>query len=158
MAFNWVLVAYAVIKKLDHETWTCGGRAERGGILIGNYRGPHFEVTAFSEAGVGDLSEQFRFIKQDPKHQDMASRAWRASGGKDTYIGEWHTHPFGEPEPSTIDKNTWREVTKRAGMPMVFAIVSPLGWQLYKTRHRFAWTSIGRLMEAEKGRTGIVFK
>jgi integrative and conjugative element protein (TIGR02256 family) len=140
------------------ERGLCNGRAEGGGILIGSYRGPHIEVTKFTTPAAKDIRQSYRFIKQDPKHQRAATRAWQSSRGKDTYIGEWHTHPLGEPRPSLIDKASWREVAGDTGKPMIFAIIAPQNWQLFRCQRRLMWTSIRPLVEVERGKSGLVFR
>jgi integrative and conjugative element protein (TIGR02256 family) len=157
VAGNLVLVTYTVIAKFEDELGVCKGRAERGGILIGCYRGPHIEVTGFTTPGPKDIRHAYRFTKQDPRHQRAADRAWRSSGGRDTHVGEWHTHPLGEPNPSFIDKTTWREVAGDARRTMIFAIVAPEGWRLFRCQRRFMWTAVRRLTLLERGASGLVF-
>ena len=84
----------------------CRGQAEQGGILIGAYRGEGLEVVDLTEAAPADERALTRFVRQDPAHQAAATAAWEASGGQVTMVGEWHTHPFGEPSPSRTDLGT----------------------------------------------------
>ena len=158
MRNSWVLVAYPVITMFEQEQATCRGQAERGGILIGSYRGPHMEITDFTKPGRKDIREAYRFTKQDPRHQRAATRAWVTSGGKDTYVGEWHTHPRGGPEPSTIDTASWRDLAAITKRMMIFVIIAPDGWVLFRTQKRFFWTPSQQLAKVEQGQSGVVFR
>jgi integrative and conjugative element protein (TIGR02256 family) len=155
---GWVLVAYPVIAMFEREMKQCRARAEAGGILIGCYRGPHIEITDFTKPADKDIRQPYLFVKQDPKHQQAATLAWRTSGGKDTYIGEWHTHPHGEPSPSTIDTRSWREVVGRAKKSMIFVIIAPGRWSLFACRRQFIWHSVRPMVPVEHGQSGIVFR
>ncbi len=158
MAEHWVLIAYRVIAMFEREMKHCRGRAEAGGILVGCYRGPHIEITGFTMPAAEDIRHLYWFVKQDPRHQQAATEAWRASDGKDTYLGEWHTHPHGEPSPSTIDTRTWREVVNRTKKPMIFVIITPGRWRLFACQPRFFSRSVQAMLPVEQGRSGIVFK
>src|SRR5581483_12455257 len=87
---KWVLLSYRVVAMFDNEQAKCQNQSECGGILVGAYRGPYLEVSNFTEPGPKDLRQPYTFVKQDPSHQRSATKAWKRSGGKDTYVGEWH--------------------------------------------------------------------
>jgi integrative and conjugative element protein (TIGR02256 family) len=42
------------------------------------------------------------------------------------YIGEWHTHPENDPQPSTLDLDEWCKICSRREDPMVFLIQGTL--------------------------------
>lgn len=158
MRDSWVLVAYPVISMFEDEQAKCRAQMESGGILIGCYRGPHIEVTGFTKPATKDLRQAYRFIKQDPKHQRVATRAWLQSGGKDTYVGEWHSHPIGRPQASAIDLSTWRDLMAVTRRVMIFVIVSPAGWALFRGEKRFARLPFHQLVKLEQGQSGLVFR
>jgi integrative and conjugative element protein (TIGR02256 family) len=155
---SWVLIAYPVIAMFEQEQARCAAKVEAGGILIGSYRGPHVEITDFTRPAKSDIRQPYCFVKQDPKHQRAATRAWVTSGGKDTYVGEWHTHPVGDPKPSPIDIATWRDLTDATKRAMIFAIVTPHGWALFHARRRLLWSTASRLTRIENGHSGLVFR
>jgi integrative and conjugative element protein (TIGR02256 family) len=155
---SWVLVAYPVIAMFEHEQAKCRAQAESGGILIGCYRGPHIEITGFTKPAKKDIRHPFCFIKQDPEHQRAATRAWQLSSGKDTYMGEWHTHPLGGPNPSSIDNAMWRDLVGTTKRMMVFVIIGPDGWALFRCQKHFIWTPIHQLVKVEEGQSGLVFR
>jgi integrative and conjugative element protein (TIGR02256 family) len=96
---------------------------EAGGIFIGSYRGPHIEITACTTPLPRDVRRPTMFDRKDPGHHAAALAAWKASGGTDTYVGEWHTHPVDDPTPSARDLRTWRLILARGTDPVVFIIV-----------------------------------
>ena len=116
------------------------------------------EITGFTKPAKKDIRHPFRFIKQDPKHQHAATRAWQSSNGKDTYIGEWHSHPLGGPNPSSIDNATWRDLAGITKRTMIFVIIAPDGWAMFCCQKQFIWTPIRQLVKVEEGLSGLVFR
>ncbi|UIY45313.1 Mov34/MPN/PAD-1 family protein [Methylobacterium radiotolerans] len=96
---------------------------EAGGIFIGSHRGQHLEITTCTTPLPRDVRRLALFDRKDPGHQAAALAAWQASGGTDTYVGEWHTHPVDDPTPSALDLRTWRSILARNIDPAVFMIV-----------------------------------
>lgn len=96
---------------------------EAGGIFIGSHRGRHMEITACTTPLPRDVRRPTLFDRKDPGHHAAALTAWHASGGTDTYVGEWHTHPVDDPVPSALDLRTWRSILVRITDPAVFMIV-----------------------------------
>lgn len=152
-----VLVHHPVAARLDIAVASCGGRAEEGGILIGAYRSGGLEITGLTEATGTDERSLTRFVRQDPCHQAAAIAAWEASGGVVTMVGEWHTHPFGEPQPSQTDLATWRGVVHRKH-PTAFIIAAPGQWRLFLGKKRLAWMTFQRLEPVEHGAIGLVLR
>ncbi len=150
-----VVLQHCVREHLEQEALSCQGRSERGGVFIGQHRGPHIELTDFTTPGPSDQSAPTSFVKVDPVHQHIAERAWRSSGHTKTYVGEWHTHPSGKPSPSFTDRRTWSNVAKQLQTFCVFAIVAPNEWALYVAERKIAWT-VTRLEVTSKGDRGLV--
>lgn len=151
-----LLVHHAVAERLDAATATCVGRPEEGGILLGAYREGGLEVTALTEAAPTDERSLLRFVRQDPRHQEAATAAWEASSGTITVVGEWHTHPSGEPQPSGTDLRTWKRVLRRSRYPRGFVIASPGGWRAWLGMRRWATVHLTRLYLIERGNVGVV--
>jgi len=153
---KWVLISYSVVSMFEFEQRKCQGQFESGGILVGAYRGPHIEIFSFTTPGPKDLRQAYSFVKRDPSHQSTATNAWKQSRGKATYLGEWHTHPLGAPEPSAIDRHTWLDITATSKRIMIFAIVAPFGWRIYWCDKKGLRTTIAPMDVVEHGQTGIV--
>ena len=96
---------------------------EAGGILIGNYRGPHVVVGTCTTPLPGDCRRNNLFDRRDAGHQAAALGAWERSEGTDTFVGEWHTHPVDHPNPSELDLRTWHDLLRRTSASLVFLIV-----------------------------------
>lgn len=132
------------------------GMQEAGGILIGNFRGPHVEILDWTVPGPEDQRTFSSFVKQDASHQEAATAAWVSSSSTNTYVGEWHSHPYGGPLPSTVDKVTWKSVSTRLKTPCVFIIVAPAGWGVFLLNGRQS-PAVVKLSRVEQGETGVVF-
>lgn len=107
---------------------------EAGGILIGSYRGPHVVVDACTTPLFGDVRLRNLFDRRDAGHQAAALGAWKRSGGTDTFVGEWHTHPVDHPTPSALDLRTWHDLLRRSSATLVFLIAG----------RRSLWCGIGQ--------------
>lgn len=119
---RFVLVHEEVISLIEGRVERGPSSRETGGILIGSYRGNHIEVSGFTTPYPQDRRTFALFDRIDPLHQSIAMKTWQHSGGTDTYIGEWHTHPEASPSPSWLDKRTWKKLITRSHAPMIFAI------------------------------------
>ncbi|MBS1092961.1 Mov34/MPN/PAD-1 family protein [Gluconobacter sp. Dm-74] len=135
----------------------CADQREAGGILLGHLRGTDIEVVGRTTPGSSDLRSLFSFERSDPQHQEAADDAWMASGGTQTWVGEWHTHPCGNVLPSDIDLRTWRKHARTEKRPMVFVLVVPSNWGVFLVMPYLFRTSIMKLEQLEYGTVGRVF-
>jgi integrative and conjugative element protein (TIGR02256 family) len=142
----------------DRLVATCDGQLEAGGILIGRYRGPHIEISAFTEPGPRDVRSHVHFVKQDEIHQRTAQLAWRESGKTDTYLGEWHTHPTGSAHPSQIDASTWIRIATLSKRTMIFVLIAPREWGVFLVAPLSKQQSPVRLRLVQRGKTGLLFE
>ena len=155
---SYSLIRFKVCGLFNLTQMACEGEPERGGILLGCHRGPHLEITDFTEPGLNDLASLSSFTRVDKNHQQAATEAWIQSNETVTYVGEWHSHPFGPPQPSSLDHKNWNIVAEHLKTPSLFVIVSPLGWQVFRTRSSRQGGEIVQLELVEYGITGIVFR
>ena len=57
------------------------------------------------------------FVRGTKKLKDFLSSLWRSTTPRLHYIGEWHTHPDGVPEPSGTDRDSmWAIATDEREM------------------------------------------
>jgi integrative and conjugative element protein (TIGR02256 family) len=96
--------------RLPHET---------GGMLLG-YCSPHTNpeelvIETVIGPGPGALHTATTFTPDSEwQHQQLAA-AYHASGRITTYLGDWHSHPGGQPTPSRRDLRTaWAIARRRA--------------------------------------------
>ena len=151
-----VLVHHAVASRFDGLVDKCRGQPEQGGILLGAYRKEGLEVVGLTEAAPTDERALTRFVRQDPAHQAAATAAWKESGGQLTMVGEWHTHPFGGPEPSPTDRRTWGSAVRRSHLPLLFVIVAPGRWRAFHGTRRLMILRLARLEAALAGEVGLL--
>lgn len=135
----------------------CAGQLEKGGVLIGCLRGDDIEVVTWTTPGPSDQRSLFSFERSDPQHQATAYDAWTASGGTQTWVGEWHTHPYGEILPSSIDFRTWKDHARAEARPMVFALVVPGEWGVFLVMPGLLWSKVIQLHMVERSATGCTF-
>ncbi len=152
-----VLVQANVCRHFDELARTCAGNLETGGIVIGQYRGPHVEICEFTAAGPDDLRGFAHFIKQDESHGRRARQLWKASGRTITNMGEWHSHPAGGVSPSFQDHQTWLGQVRLTGRPMVFVLVAPGEWGVFLGSPAPSRPTLVRLAIRQRGMTGVVF-
>ena len=151
-----VLVHHSVRQELERASGTCHAQPEAGGVLLGAYRGADLEVSGLTKPGPGDERRLYSFTRADQLHDEANRIAWTASGGTVSYVGEWHTHPWGGVTPSSTDIGTWRSEVRRCGRPMVFALVVPSEWGLFLVRPKWPRASVLRLSPVESGEIGVV--
>ncbi len=100
---------------------------EAGGVLLGRHilGSDDIIVDTVTEPMPGDKRERFRFFRSQYFHQYLIDRMWKESRGTCTYLGEWHTHPEQDPEPSDIDRLDWSQRLRRDQFtePIFFVIV-----------------------------------
>jgi integrative and conjugative element protein (TIGR02256 family) len=112
-----------VLKKILSDTASARSADERGGILLGERRGPHFQVKEATTPMRWDRSSKFAFHRSSAGHQEVAFRTWKRSKHTIDWLGEWHSHPERIPSPSQLDIRTWQRVTAHHAAPMIFLIV-----------------------------------
>jgi integrative and conjugative element protein (TIGR02256 family) len=79
---------------------------ETGGILLGHDRGDgSIEVTVAGAPGPHALRTANRFTRDLAHAEALADAAYEEDGS--VWVGEWHTHPKGPPEPSDVDLRTY---------------------------------------------------
>lgn len=62
-------------------------------------------------------------------HSRRFNEAWDASGGRVTFLGDWHTHPRSAPVPSRQDERAVRQLAEdpKYGTPTPLMIIVRLG-------------------------------
>lgn len=92
---------------------SCGeaGRRETGGILIGRYddTGTRAEVYEATPKPSGSTSGWFSFRRGNRGLRKLLLDRW-AKGFH--YLGEWHYHPGGAPEPSGSDYRAMEKIAR----------------------------------------------
>lgn len=86
---------------------------ETGGMLIG-YIASTGEPVVTSIIGPGPNAKhrRFKFTPDGLYHQAMLEAHFHETEGRETYLGDWHTHPKVAPIPSYLDKCTLARIAK----------------------------------------------
>ena len=131
-------------------------KLEAGGVLLGRHiiGCTDIVVDEITLPINGDYRERRRFFRSRKAHQEVINRAWRESSGTCVYLGEWHTHPEADPEPSPIDvcdrqRRLHRDVVYCD--TLYFIIVGTCQLKVWEaTRHRLCCTLLGSYTHTEQ--------
>jgi integrative and conjugative element protein (TIGR02256 family) len=80
-------------------------QGERGGVLLGQVTEDEHRilVSRASIPGNQDKASRFSFYRDRKMAQQIVEYEFHNSDGKNTYLGEWHTHPTNKASPSSQD-------------------------------------------------------
>ena len=96
---------------------------EAGGILLGEVSSDAVLVCRASVPSEHDRRTRFGFVRRRGPAQAVVDREHLDSGGRITYLGEWHTHPAAVAAPSRQDRrmvrSQWRDNVVPAGFLMM---------------------------------------
>ena len=150
-----ILFEKSVLAKILAFTQRSGFNNESGGLLLGLRKKEHLHVTKATFPGKADQGYYNSFFRRDWSHQFIASKEWMKSGFRVDWIGEWHSHPENDPQPSATDFNTWREQTNIRKRTMVYLIIGIKSeWVGYLSHKDIKPT---KLMKVEEAVTTILF-
>lgn len=88
--------------------------------------------TAAGDAGPEAVRRPDFFLRDLAHAKELAERAWQSS--RAVWVGEWHTHPMGGPQPSQTDLQTYARLLSMGDLNFevfVSIIVVPdprVGW------------------------------
>jgi integrative and conjugative element protein (TIGR02256 family) len=103
---------------------------ETGGVLIGYTGGPGGdEVVVAAITGPGPRARHAA-TAFEPDHEYQTgeiARIYRASGGVNTYLGDWHTHPAAAPDLSRRDKKTLTRIASHREARLDRPVMAILG-------------------------------
>lgn len=99
--------------------------AEAGGLLLGTVHGNHMLIEQATTPTKWDKRFRTLFERMPFGHQAIAVARWNASKGTVRYLGEWHTHPEDNPQPSGLDRSEWNRLAcfRLDQRPMLAVIV-----------------------------------
>lgn len=120
---------------------------ETGGVLLG-YWADTGEVVVASVVGPGPAAvhRRDRFLPDHAYQEREVALAYRESGRRITYLGDWHSHPSGLGTLSRRDRVTLRRIGNnpgaRAPRPLMAIVTSRVKWDLsvwHGELRKFAW-------------------
>lgn len=125
---------------------------ETGGVLLGYWSEDRSEVVIMDVTGPGPnaVHSKTEFIPDDEYQDRMIDEIYARSGRQHTYLGDWHTHPFGEESLSYKDRRTLRRIAMLGGTGgpaplMVVLACSEQHWRLAAWRYQRPVTVIERI-------------
>lgn len=83
---------------------------ETGGPLLGYINAEHVIVVHAYGPGRGARRHRHSFVADSADTQQIIDQVAAASGGRDGFLGSWHTHPAGAARPSPQDVATVRDI------------------------------------------------
>lgn len=105
---EWALsIPWSVLQSVLAMAVDGGYELETGGILLGHDDEPACttRVTTAGDPGPAAVRRP-RFFSRDRHHaQQLADAAWEVD--RSQWVGEWHTHPLGQPVPSLVDHGSY---------------------------------------------------
>lgn len=143
-----VRLSSVAISVISTEATASADGLETGGILLGHDDGDTLRVTIAGDPGPGALREKRRFLRDLAHARALADDAYEHDSS--VWIGEWHTHPDGPPEPSDVDLATYAKhlADDRLGFDRFLSvIVLPCrehGWEHVSA---VAWVVAGNIVE-----------
>ncbi|TRY19403.1 conjugal transfer protein [Tessaracoccus rhinocerotis] len=78
---------------------------ETGGILLGSETAHAIWIRHAGDPGPDACRAPQNFLRDLQHAQQVAHEAWTCDGSQ--WIGEWHTHPFGDLTPSELDLDSY---------------------------------------------------
>ena len=98
---------------------------EAGGLLLGSVHGTHMLIEQATVPTAWDKRFRYLFERMPFGHDAIARARWTASQGTIRYLGEWHTHPEDNPNPSGLDRSEWNRLSakRRDKRPTLAVIV-----------------------------------
>lgn len=102
---------------------------EAGGILIGRIssRENNILIDVATSPHSNDIRKRFFFFRRKEKAQQIVNKYWQKSGGTKIYLGEWHTHPESNPNPSLHDLKNWINIFSKATYEQDFLVFTIVG-------------------------------
>lgn len=98
---------------------------EAGGLLLGSVHGAHMLIEQATVPTAWDKRFRYLFERMPFGHETIALSRWTESQGTVRYLGEWHTHPQDDPNPSGLDRSEWNRLSaeRQDKRPMLAVIV-----------------------------------
>lgn len=125
---------------------------ETGGMLLG-YEADNENTVVTTIVGPGPNAKhgRFFFTPDSAYQQSRLEEHYWATDGRETYLGDWHTHPKSDSTPSILDKRTLARIANepRSGIaqPAMAILAGGTGsWSLGAVRYlsasrHFLWTN-----------------
>lgn len=95
---------------------------ESGGLLLGWRTGRDRVVISILGPGPHALHGRYQFIPDHTWQVSELRRIFTETSGDVDYLGDWHSHPNGEPAMSSEDHSTLHRISKCVAEPLMLII------------------------------------
>lgn len=99
-----IVIARSVLNRIGKFKQTKKKAPESGGILLGQITDKKVFILKASTPNKFDKSSRYTFDCNKDAAQIIIDYEFINSEHKTIYLGEWHTHPENNPNPSEVDK------------------------------------------------------
>lgn len=103
---------------------------ETGGLLAGYWTNDEVVVTDVIGPGPAAKHDRFNFEPDYRWQSEVIGSFYDENEGRLTYLGDWHTHPAGTTDPSSLDIKTIRNIADnkaaRAARPLMLILGNTL--------------------------------
>jgi integrative and conjugative element protein (TIGR02256 family) len=116
---------------------------ETGGILMGYWSEPDVVITHATGPGPRAVHKTTGFLPDAEYQEQEVAFIYAESGRLSTYLGDWHSHPYGSTRLSWKDKRTLRRIAHapeaRCPQPLMAVMAGEEGqwglgiWRLSKS-------------------------
>lgn len=103
-------ISPAALRLIQEDTVKWGTR-ETGGPLFGYESCGEIVITQAFPPGPKALHLPMLYRPDRAAVQEAIDQVAEKSGGRERWIGSWHSHPLGLPRPSIVDRRTARKVS-----------------------------------------------
>lgn len=129
------------VASLEQYRQMASAAKEAGGILLGRLvlETHDIIVDQVTVPTKGDRRSRFSFWRARAVPQRRVIALWKVSAGTQNYLGEWHTHPEDDPQPSPTDLANWSTIIRSAKYEQGSLLFAVIGrnktrlWELKKT-------------------------
>ena len=102
------LLVQDVVDTLESYKYNDLDFKESGGVLMGRYLKDSYNIVVDKVTiPLPSDTRSYSHYYRSEGHQDYIEREYYASDGTCNYIGEWHSHPCGINNHSSVDLKSW---------------------------------------------------
>lgn len=101
---------------------------ETGGMLLG-YTSDTGDVVVTEIIGPGPnaIHRRYRFLPDADYQQERLEAHHLRTNGIESYLGDWHTHPHGDPIPSRLDRKTLAKIASSPSSGITNPVMAIVG-------------------------------
>lgn len=124
LGLAWLSRAALQTMALEARRWA---PLESGGVLMGYRSGDAVVVTLATTAGPGAVHDPKRYEPDGQHDQAEIARRYSESGRRETYLGDWHSHPDDSIGLSRTDRRTLRGIAEHPGARNTSPVMAIVG-------------------------------